>query len=170
MAAAAPLTDVIYIAPDSDADGTRDRAEMDSRALQQCLQLMQAALAGKAAPDRFWIVTRGGQGSGITNLSHALLWGFGRSVSLEHPEMRTIRVDLDPLREPEAEQVLRLARSAAIEDELVLRDGSVMVPRLRRSHAKQNGDPAASAQSNMQLAMTHAGSIDGLHLLPETTR
>ena len=56
------------------------------------------ALAGLKAT-RLWAVTRGAQAvrESVGSVSAATLWGLGRVIALEHPEMWGGLVDLDPL-------------------------------------------------------------------------
>ena len=44
------------------------------------------------------LVTRGAQPAGgvAPDPSQATLWGLGKTIALEHPELRCLRVDLDP--------------------------------------------------------------------------
>ena len=41
----------------------------------------------------------GSQGPALENVLQSTLWGIGRSVAAEYPEMRVVRLDLDPSRE-----------------------------------------------------------------------
>ena len=54
--------------------------------------------AGKAAPT--WLVTRGAQAVAVKDMARLSLWqtplwGFGRTLQVEHPEFRGICIDLD---------------------------------------------------------------------------
>src|SRR5262249_43267037 len=64
------------------------------------VSLVQALIRSEVkAPPRLWLVTRGAQpvGDAPTRvaLAAATLWGLGRVIALEHPELRCTRVDLD---------------------------------------------------------------------------
>ena len=98
------------------------------------------------------------------------LWGFGRSIALEHPEMRTVRIDLDPASDFDAQQLLRTMNAAGDEDELVLRGGRISVPRLRRKVPPVLSDEPPTAAANLQLTLVQPGTIDGLQLLPVPRR
>jgi|GEM_PF-558387 len=61
--------------------------------------IVRALAAVEAAPPRLWLVTRGTQPAGETPVATALaaqVWGIGRVIALEHPELRCAIVDLDP--------------------------------------------------------------------------
>ena len=118
---------------------------------------------------RFWIVTQGGQGPKLTNVAHAALWGFGRSIALEHPEMRTVRIDLDSASDFDPQRLLQAMIAAGDEDELVVRGGRISVPRLRsKEPALLSGN--APAEANLQLTLVQPGTIDGLQLLPASRK
>jgi myxalamid-type polyketide synthase MxaE and MxaD len=88
---------------------------------------------------RLWLVTRGAQApDGELDQRHALqagVWGFGRVVALEHPEVWGGLVDLDPAAGAEEAAATLFAALAAAgnEDQLVVRRGRIVAPRLERS-------------------------------------
>ena len=98
--AAAP-TDVAVLWPadhhDAAGDATLERLEP---VLASVLHLTQALLANAAQPPRLHLVTRGAQSAaGDTDRvdpAQAAVWGFARSLVLEHPELRCRCIDLDP--------------------------------------------------------------------------
>jgi NADPH:quinone reductase-like Zn-dependent oxidoreductase len=163
-----PIRDFVYIVPNPKKSLTQSEegaaSELEPAFLEECLRVCQALITHGNPPLRFWIVTRGAQGPKLTNVAHAMFWGFGRSVGLEHPEMRIIRIDLDPSGENDAEELLRAMRATGDEDELALRDGNALVPRLRRKPSIHGEPPAGDA--NVHLALVQAGTLDGLQLLP----
>ena len=84
---------------------------------------------------RVWLVTRGAQRIGIEetkiSLSQAPLWGLGRVLALEHPELQCTRVDLDVMpAADEAEALLRELGWKDAEDQVALRGGARYVARL----------------------------------------
>jgi phthiocerol/phenolphthiocerol synthesis type-I polyketide synthase C len=100
------------------------------------LHLTQAlTLAGWSAPPRLWLVTGGAQVVNADDVSvtvaSAPLWGMGRSIALEHPELRCARVDLPA--HPGPEDVSALARELwadGSEADIALRGASRYVSRL----------------------------------------
>lgn len=100
------------------------------------LRLVQAlAKAGLRDTPRLWLVTRGVHApdadSGILSPAAGILWGLGRTVSQEHPELRCTRIDLAP--RPWIGEVAALGSellAAEVEEEVALREGGRFVARL----------------------------------------
>ena len=70
------------------------------------LHLVQAlTTAAQSNSPRLWLVTRGAQpveaDAGAVSIAQAPLWGMGRSIDHEHPELRCSRVDLALEGQPE---------------------------------------------------------------------
>ncbi|MBM4314799.1 MAG: SDR family NAD(P)-dependent oxidoreductase, partial [Deltaproteobacteria bacterium] len=62
------------------------------------LHLVQALSRAAVAP-RLWLVTRGAQAvgdGGEVAVHQSPLWGLGRVIAIEHPELHSVSVDLDP--------------------------------------------------------------------------
>ena len=118
-----------------------------------------AARAGGAST-RLVIVTRNAQPvreGDRANPVHAVLWGLGRTLALEHPEIWGGIVDLDEAVPPVlvAHCVLTGAQSDDGEDQVVYRAGARHVPRLQR----RIPTPASSATLG----------ADGCHLVVGAT-
>jgi acyl transferase domain-containing protein/acyl carrier protein len=84
---------------------------------------------------RLWLVTRGVHASGAPGgdvaMAQAPLWGLGRTIALEHPELKCARVDLSI--EPftgEAEALIEELLSTHDEEEIALRPEGRRVGRL----------------------------------------
>jgi phthiocerol/phenolphthiocerol synthesis type-I polyketide synthase C len=100
------------------------------------LHLTQAlTLSGWSEPPRLWLVTNGAQvvdGDDVSvSVAAAPLWGMGRSIALEHPELRCARVDLPA--QPGPDEVSALARELladGAEADVALRGTSRYVARL----------------------------------------
>ncbi len=109
----------------------------------ECLKLLaivQAVLLAPAAAARLWVVTQGAVPAApgdaeMLELAQASLWGFGRVVALEHPEMWGGLVDLpgtegmgaigalaDELLGPDGEDQVALRPGARLVQRLVRRD------------------------------------------------
>lgn len=114
---------------------------------------MLAPVAGPEGP-RLWVVTQNAQataeavasrtGSGPA-LAQAPLWGLGRVVAIEHPELWGGLIDLaDGDAAAQADRVLAeaLGTGAGAEDQAVWRDGQRRVPRLVRSAPSPGPSPA----------------------------
>lgn len=110
------------------------------------LRLLQSISRAHAAePPRLWLVTRGTQpagASGVTGLGAAPLWGLGRVLALEQPELRCTRIDLDPEPAPAEEEILLREIQFAEEPEVALRGMERFVPVLAPQPMAANGSPA----------------------------
>ncbi|NEO36999.1 MAG: SDR family NAD(P)-dependent oxidoreductase [Moorea sp. SIOASIH] len=102
------------------------------------LSLVQALVkADLSQPPRLWIVTQGAQpvpenNPVVSGVAQASLWGMGKVISLEHPELNCVRIDLDPNQSllDQAEALWTEIWSESIEDQVALREDSRYVPRL----------------------------------------
>jgi acyl transferase domain-containing protein/acyl-CoA synthetase (AMP-forming)/AMP-acid ligase II/acyl carrier protein len=99
---AGELTGVLYLAalsaPPADALAPDALAAAQDRGVLGLLHLVQA-LAAHAAVPRVWVVTRGAQAidpDEAAAVAQAPLWGLGRVLINEHPELRVTLADLDP--------------------------------------------------------------------------
>jgi NAD(P)-dependent dehydrogenase (short-subunit alcohol dehydrogenase family) len=103
------------------------------------MRLAQALLrlSSRDAP-RLVFVTRGAQAAGRSpapgSVGQAPLWGLGRTIALEHPELECLRLDLPlgPLA-GEADRVAREITEGDGEDQIALRAEGRFVARLVRS-------------------------------------
>lgn len=138
------------------------------------LHLIQAMVKNPVpATPRLWLVTRGAQavqGSrDPVSIAQAPLWGLGRSIDLEHPELRCTRIDLDP--ETPSLELSALFDEVVLsegEHEVAFRRGVRYVPRLvtrtqEISHEPHLGIPESAP---FRLDMTRPGSLENLTLRP----
>jgi acyl transferase domain-containing protein/acyl carrier protein len=100
------------------------------------LRLLQALArqTWSGQPPRLWLVTRGAQqvaaGEPVA-VAQAPLWGLGRVIAREHPELWGGLVDLSPVESPQDGTALAGELSAADgEDQVAFRDGRRSVARL----------------------------------------
>jgi len=132
------------------------------------LHLVQALIRSEQRP-RLWIVTRGAQAVGgeavPLRVAQAPLWGLGRSLALEHPELGTRRVDLDP---GDADDVEGLVRelTGGDEDQVALRGGVRHVARLRGARSPETSGPTGA----VELRISSRGVLDNLRLEPVDRR
>jgi len=115
--------------------------------LFHAVKRLTAAMVSSGGSPRLFIVTRNAQpvlDGDRANPVHAVLWGLGRSVALEHPEIWGAIIDLDESVPAvlTARWVLAEADAHDCEDQVVYRAGIRHVPRLQR-HTPQS--PAAGA-------------------------
>lgn len=144
---------------------TRGSLEADvSRSCGGTLHLMQAIASLRDLP-RLWLVTRGARSVGGAGTpvqpSQSLLWGLGRSATLEHPEWKCTNVDLSP--EAGADDVANLLSELAAdgeEERIAWRAEGRYVERLARS-----GDAAGDPGSALPPAGAYHLDIDGRGVL-----
>jgi len=90
-------------------------------------------------PPSLWLVTRGAQPAGsdgeVPGVAQSPLWGMAKAISLEHPELRCVRVDLDPANESaevQAQTLFEEIWSGSGEDQIAFRSQVRYVARLVR--------------------------------------
>ncbi|MBD2676938.1 MULTISPECIES: type I polyketide synthase [Nostoc] len=100
------------------------------------LHLLQAIVKNPTASSpQLWLITKGSQpvSSKTEKLAVAQspLWGFGRGISLEYPQLWGGLIDLDPqATEDEAEILLQIFTDNSQEDHLARRGGQTYISRL----------------------------------------
>jgi len=128
--------------PEPDLSGDKALDEV-LRSCGGALRIVQEVLRlGWRDPPRLWMVTRGAwpvMGSPATGALQGALWGLGRAVGHEHPELHCTCVDLDPSSPLVDVEALGRELAARAEDEQVaLRAGARYAARLtRRVGAKE---------------------------------
>ncbi len=171
--------DIVYLwaldAPDAATlDGDR-LMQVEERILGGALGLARA-LARSGANTRLWLVTRAAQdtsAAGPVSASpvQATLWGFGKSVAREHPELHCTLVDLDATPNAgDAVDLLDELDAATREQEVALRAGERFVARLAPlDHIlPEIASPAHDAP--VELVISARGSLDNLQLRPAARR
>ena len=176
--AGAPLDGIVCLA-DVDRDGSNanlDEQELAvERSSRRVFALVKALTRAGQAP-RLFLITRGAQAAGSVpnplDLAQAALWGLGRVVALEHPELRCTLVDLDPFEDTEAPAALADELCGQTrEDQVALRGGVRLVPRLVR-HRRGASDKklAVPDAPSFQLTTTSRGVLDTLVIEPRQRR
>jgi myxalamid-type polyketide synthase MxaE and MxaD len=108
------------------------------RECARLLALAQAlAFTGWAEPPRLWAVAGGGPATSEVEvpLAQAASWGLGRVLAAEHRGLRFTSVSLGAQPLTEVEGLARLLRSEEEAEQLALRGGARLVPRLVRLEA-----------------------------------
>ncbi|WP_208883157.1 KR domain-containing protein [Streptomyces armeniacus] len=123
---------------------------------------------GGAGGPRLWVVTRGAQATGEEHgglrVAAAPLLGLGKTIALEHPELWSGSIDLDPDTDPDADTLatLLLRDAAPDDDQVAVRGGAVLVPRLTRC-APPAAAPAPVIRADAVYLIT--GGLGGVGLL-----
>ncbi|MFE8598045.1 SDR family NAD(P)-dependent oxidoreductase [Archangium violaceum] len=149
--------------------------QLQDETLDACgglLYLTQALLKGSASTavsPSLWVLTRGAQrvgGSGeVPGLLGAPLWGLGKAIAYEHPELDCRRIDLEPGGgEEEVGQLWSELRAHDHEDQISLRGGHRHVLRLAR-YRQWDWDGAGRLQFRADATYLVTGGLGGLGLL-----
>lgn len=172
----------------SSADGKQpDGAALAGASVGYCalaMQLVQSLVrAGGSSATPLWIVTRGATSvastEAVQNLAASSLWGLGRVIATEHPELTCVRVDLDPEAGGESFKALAAELSATDrEDQVVFRGSRRFAQRLTplRSSGHGRAAPAntaskvtssgAPSSEPIQLTIPERGTLGNLQLVP----
>jgi acyl transferase domain-containing protein len=124
-----------------------------------------------ASPPRLWLVTRGSQAAGSDRApvaaAQAPLWGLGRVLAQEQPELQCTCVDLDPaMEEGSAQALFETIWHQDREDQLALRGRSRYAARLMPAKLA----PRAAAEQPQRLTIAERGLLENLALQPSTRR
>lgn len=143
-------------------------SDAQSRGSRSALLLAQA-LANAGLSPNLYIVTRGSQAvhAGSVSVEQAPLWGLGKAIALEQPDLNCKRIDLDLQGIPdEAEQLLHTLLSADGEDQVALRQDGRYVPRLVR-HVDRGANSTAILEGQpFQVAISQKGVLENLYFAP----
>ena len=147
---------------------TDDILSVSDSVKSRCKSLLylSQALVAQASPPQLWIVTSGSQsvtGTEQLSLSQTPLWSMGRTISLEHPELNCICLDLDPT-EPIAQRV----ENAIAELDLIQGNQDRVAYRSNQRYTTHLSKIAASAD-NQQLVISNRGTLEQLRW-KDTTR
>ncbi len=112
------------------------------------------------------LVTRGAVHTSMESSkfpAHSTMWGFGRTLALEHAEITCKRIDLSAHESPHDSQwILREIADSSNEDEIVLRNGARYVSRLVRTRVDAPSATGFSLRGDATYLIT--GGLGGLGL------
>ena len=157
-----------------------DAKAMDASSLENASQLgcgtvlplVQALVRANAEAPRLWIVTQGAQPAGqgqatLSGVSQSSLWGMGKVIALEHPELSCTRIDLDAndSLEAQASSLWSEVWSGDREDQVALRQEGRYVARLVDS--SQLGIAETQSRTSLpeqpyRLELQEPGLLDSL--------
>ncbi|MEO1132296.1 MAG: type I polyketide synthase, partial [Cyanobacteria bacterium J06639_1] len=147
--------------------------------LQGCgsaLYLVQALAAVKeAGQPQLWLVTRGaqqvGKARGALQVQQSPLWGLGRVIGMEHPELQSVLLDLDNsmASADSAEVLLSELSASSSEPQVAYRNGQRYAARLERlRQAEAQSDRLQIPDSgDYQLRISDFGILENLMLMPQ---
>jgi len=136
--------------------------------LLHALYLTQA-LVRQAIPQkpRLWLVTHGAiaikSGEPVKSVSQASLWGLGRTIMLEHPELRCTCIDLDvAIKFDTVKNLVRQFEMGDREEQVALRPNGRFVARFARAQVDQT--PAIDFKLKGDGSYLITGGLGGLGL------
>ncbi len=164
-------------APAWDATSAATLAQAQVAGVMNAMRVAQAMVGVMPTP-RLWILTRGGQAADAADRALspgvATLWGFGKALAIEHPELQVACIDLDsPAGADELDAVIAELGAAGTEAQVALRRGERRVARLgrlRRATALADAAVASATSSSWRLVPQARGSLDGFLHQPHARR
>ncbi|WBB80640.1 SDR family NAD(P)-dependent oxidoreductase [Micromonospora sp. WMMD882] len=155
-----------------DAPGAEDPERTHLLVADSVLHLVRALHAAPGAQrPRLWLVTRDSQvaraGDRLGAPWQAPLWGLGRTIAHEHPDLRCARVDLGADRNGEDAALPAVLLAPTDEPELAVRGGELLVSRLvARAAQTPPAVPEPAGDRPFRLTLDRVGTLDQLHLRP----
>ncbi|MDC0708176.1 type I polyketide synthase [Stigmatella sp. ncwal1] len=150
-------------------EGVRETVQADAIAVTLIVQSLARAAMPK--PPRLYLVTQGaqvmGDEPGPVSITGAPLWGLGRVIAYEHPELQCKRIDAGPVAGPEdlrgliAELGRQLA-PAQDDDEIVLRGDRRLTPSFTRGRRTEGKARAFLPRQDRTYLIT--GGLGGIGL------
>jgi NAD(P)-dependent dehydrogenase (short-subunit alcohol dehydrogenase family)/acyl carrier protein len=143
------------------------------------LSLVQALVkGGSSTVPRLWLVTNGAQAVPeghplIPGVAQSSVWGMGKVISLEHPELNCTRIDLDPEEtlEGKVDALFKEIWSEDREDQVAWRGDGRYVARLVGSRHREAVAQQADGETQKPLSFRSeasyliTGGMGGLGLL-----
>jgi acyl transferase domain-containing protein/acyl carrier protein len=126
-------------------NATKEETDITLSALQEAqmlgcgsvLHLVQALAQANSFP-RLWLVTQGSQPVSATPLQvqQSPLWGLGKVITLEHPDLQCVRLDIDYNADSNDIRALfeEIVSPDNKEDQVAWRKGERYVPRLSKAN------------------------------------
>ncbi|MEL7333428.1 MAG: SDR family NAD(P)-dependent oxidoreductase, partial [Cyanobacteria bacterium J06560_2] len=150
-----------------------DPASKQDTGCTATLHLVQALSKARIASN-LWILTQGAQliagtstNQSIAQVQQSTLWGLGRVIALEHPELKCKSIDLSPDNNQPPQLIQELLTPDA-EDQIAYHNNDRYIARLDSYDPTQPAEGSALTipASPFQLKLTEYGLIDNLALQP----
>ncbi|WP_426752693.1 SDR family NAD(P)-dependent oxidoreductase [Myxococcus sp. Y35] len=160
------LRGVVFLASAGHSEALAELRAAVLREVSAATSLVQS-LARMTAPPRLFFVTQGAQAvtgtGGPVSIPGSSLWGLGRVIAYEHPELACKRIDVDPA--SFASLVAELSRQDApgsSDDEVVLRGTRRLTPSFTQALAVPPADSAFRPRPDRTYLIT--GGLGGIGL------
>lgn len=119
---------------------------------------------------RLWLVTQGAQTLDPSDTSLAIeqapLWGLGRTIALEHPELQCVCVDLEASSNPNQSLLLAEILAPDSENQVIYRQEIRHVSRLVRHSAQSLNVENQLGTKPFQVKISNYGILENLTLEP----
>ncbi|MGW3206160.1 SDR family NAD(P)-dependent oxidoreductase [Streptomyces sp. NPDC001135] len=166
---AAPCRGVLLLAGDGAGRGMAEALERCLRPALDTVRVLASGTTRSAA--RLWLVTSGAQPAGeraaATRVAQGALWGLGRVVALEHPEVWGGLVDLDPAPDADtgqaADALVRELLAGDGEDQVAFRGGHRRVLRVAPYETAAGAERPTGVRPDGGYLIT--GGLGGLGLV-----
>ena len=160
---------IVYLCSQVIGDLSLRKIQEAQTACSSALYLVQA-LSQVSLSCRLWLVTRGSRAVKQTELlqiQQAPLWGLGQAILLEYPELKCVRVDLDP-GDTSADNLLAEILCNGSEEQIAYRDSVRYVSRLKRKLASTPNN--LYKQKPVRVSIDSYGVLDNISLVSCTRR
>ncbi|MCU0536428.1 MAG: zinc-binding dehydrogenase, partial [Hydrococcus sp. Prado102] len=141
-----------------------------NRACNSVLHLVQSLIkADFYNPPRLWLVTKDAQpvnNNNISQIAQSPLWGMGKAIAIEHPELNCTRIDIDAKSTADAQLLFEEIDSPDIEDQIAFRDKNRYIARLVRSNLKEKIENYIP----VRLEIENRGTLENLQWKPTMRR
>ncbi len=134
--------------------------------------LLAQALINENPTPRLWLLTRGAQQANahddLLSPAQAPIWGLGKTLTLEHPELRCVCVDLAPrLMSAEVDALLTEFAEQGAEQQIALRESGRRAARFGRAQSAGHG---MSNDEAWRLVPSSSGVLDQFVRQPMSRR
>ncbi len=179
------LRGAIHLWPLDNAETERMKAgeiiEAQKHGTQSVLYLAQALVRAELQAPQLYLATRCAQpvsdADGPLATTHAPLWGMGKVIDLEYPELRCVCVDLDAANAPREDDAAARSAEALFEEissgdeaQVGYRNGRRYVSRLVRHSNRKKSAARGADGTPLQLIVARTGVLDSLQLQPVECR
>jgi acyl transferase domain-containing protein/acyl carrier protein len=159
--------------PGSSPDGENILVAQNGGCRSILLLLQALSHSHDFATAGLWLFTAGAQAvtddQETVNVTHSPVWGLAKVISLEHPDLKCIRVDLDPSIETDRiSMILDAIRTDDGEQEIAYRKGVRKVARLTRSSCSLSEADSSAEISDIpsRLVVSTPGVLDSIAFVP----
>ncbi len=140
------------------------------------LNLVQSLVKNLEKLPRLWLVTCDSisleKNASLSGMVHSPVWGLGKVIALEHPELKCIRIDLEAQStlKNKAEIIFKEIQTNSHEDQIIWRNQTRLVARLNRFNPSQSSEYLEIPNEPYQLSVSQRGTLENLQFIPSPRR